>query len=140
MPQHLALVALVVRDYDEAIGFYVDTLGFHLVEDTEIGADQRWVVVAPPGASETRLLLARAEGPRHGAAVGAQGGGYVFLFLNTDDFWRDHAAFRARGVRFLEKPHVEPCGVVAVFEDLYGNCWDLVGPPADRMTATLSAA
>jgi catechol 2,3-dioxygenase-like lactoylglutathione lyase family enzyme len=133
MQQHLGLIALVVRDYDEAIGFYVGKLGFDLVEDAPMGPGKRWVVVSPRGASETRLLLARATDPRQLAAVGEQGGGRVFLFLHTDDFKRDHAAFAARGVRFLEAPRVEPYGTVAVFEDLYGNRWDLIQstPPSE---------
>ncbi len=126
MPQHLGLVALVVRDYDEAIAFYVGRLGFRLVADTPTAAGKRWVVVHPPGAHETGLLLARADGAQQQAAIGNQSGGRVFLFLHTDDFTRDHAAFQARGVRFLEEPRKEPYGRVAVFEDLYGNRWDLI--------------
>ncbi len=127
MGRHIAQVALVVRDYDEAIGFYRDRLGFDLVEDAPLGGDTRWVVVAPPGGA-TRLLLARAAGERQLASVGEQGGGRVWLFLHTDDFTPDHAAFTAKGVRFLETPRTEPYGVVAVFEDLYGNRWDLIEP------------
>jgi catechol 2,3-dioxygenase-like lactoylglutathione lyase family enzyme len=123
----LGLLALLVRDYDEALGFYVGKLGFDLVEDTVMGPDKRWVVVRPPGG-ETGLLLARAAGDRQAAAIGDQSGGRVFLFLRSDDFWRDHAAFTAKGVRFLETPREEPYGPVAVFEDLYGNRWDLLGP------------
>lgn len=123
----LGLVALLVRDYDEAIGFYVGKLGFDLVEDTAQGPDKRWVVVRPPGG-DTGLLLAKAANDRQAAAVGDQSGGRVFLFLRSDDFWRDHAAFKAKGVRFLEEPRQEPYGPVAVFEDLYGNRWDLLGP------------
>lgn len=126
MSQHLSLVALLVRDYDEAIGFYVDRLGFTLIEDTPMGEGKRWVVVRPPGAIETGILLALAVGERQAAAVGEQGGGRVMLFLHTDDFDRDHAAFAARGVRFLEAPRREAYGSVAVFEDLYGNRWDLL--------------
>lgn len=126
MPQHLSLIALLVRDYDEARDFYVDRLGFSLVEDTPMGEGKRWLVVRPPGAIETGILLARAAGERQAAAVGEQGGGRVMLFLHTDDFDRDHAAFTARGVRFLEAPRREPYGSVAVFEDLYGNRWDLL--------------
>ena len=129
MPQHLALIALVVRDYDEAIAWYRDVLGFELVEDTDMGSGKRWVVVSPPGAKETRLLLARAANERQSAAVGAQTGGRVFLFLHTDDFARDHGLYRQRGVRFVEDaPREEPYGTVIVFEDLYGNRWDLVQP------------
>lgn len=122
--QRLALIALLVRDYDEALAFYVGRLGFTCVEDTPQGADKRWVVVQPPG-SDAAILLARAVGdqvPR----VGDQSGGRVFLFLETDDFARDHARMSAAGVRFLEPPRREPYGVVAVFEDLYGNRWDLI--------------
>ena len=125
MPQNLSLTTLLVRDYDEAIGFYVGTLGFELREDTPLTADKRWVVVAPPG-SASGLLLARAANDRQRAAIGDQSGGRVFLFLATDDLARDHAAYSARGVRFLEQPRIEPYGSVAVFEDLYGNRWDLI--------------
>jgi catechol 2,3-dioxygenase-like lactoylglutathione lyase family enzyme len=128
MTQHLGLVALVVPDYDEALAYYVDRLGFELVEDTDLGAGKRWVVVRPPGQPQTALLLARAADERQAAAIGAQGGGRVFLFLNTDDFERDHAAFIARGVSFEAPPRRETYGVVAVFRDLYGNRWDLIQP------------
>ena len=124
----LATVAFLVRDYDEAIGFFVDRLGFTLREDTDLGDGKRWVVVAPPKQGGAALLLARAVTPEQSAAVGAQGGGRVWLFLETDDFARDHAAFTARGVRFLEPPRDEPYGRVAVFEDLYGGRWDLIEP------------
>jgi catechol 2,3-dioxygenase-like lactoylglutathione lyase family enzyme len=127
VPQ-LALVSLLVRDYDEALAFYVGRLGFRLVEDTPRGGGKRWVVVRPPGEGGAALLLARAEGERQAAAVGWQGGGRVWLFLHTDDFTRDHAAFQARGGRFLEPPRREPYGQVAVFEDLYGARWDLIEP------------
>ncbi len=128
MPLHLAHVALLVRDYDEAIAYFVGRLGFRLVEDTPLGGGKRWVLVAPPGPGEAALLLARAAGPEQEAAVGRQGGGRVFLFLRSDDFARDHAALRARGVAFTEAPREEAYGTVAVFEDLYGNRWDLVQP------------
>ena len=128
MTQTIASIALLVRDYDEAIAFYVETLGFDLVEDTPLGAGKRWVLVAPPGASATRLLLARADGDAQAARVGDQTGGRVFLFLHTDDFRRDHRAMIERGVRFREEPRDEPYGTVAVFEDLYGNLWDLIEP------------
>jgi catechol 2,3-dioxygenase-like lactoylglutathione lyase family enzyme len=129
LSQSLGLVSLVVREYDEAIAFYVGTLGFTLVEDTYVPAqDKRWVVVAPPGATEARLLLARASTADQAARVGRQTGGRVFLFLYTDDFARDYAAYRARGVRFVREPKDEPYGRVAVFEDLYGNLWDLLQP------------
>ncbi|MEV4871198.1 VOC family protein [Streptomyces syringium] len=123
---HLGLVTLVVRDYDEAIAFYVDAVGFELVEDTRIDDQKRWVVVRPPGAREAGLLLARAAGPAQEARVGDQTGGRVGLFLNTDDFARDHARMRAAGVVFQEAPRREPYGTVAVFRDLYGNLWDLI--------------
>jgi len=131
MRQHLALTAVVVRDYDEAIAFYVDTLGFELIEDTyQPEQDKRWVVVAPPGATESRILLARAVGDEQASRIGNQTGGRVFLFLYTDDFRRDYEAYTARGVRFVREPKTEAYGTVAVFEDLYGNRWDLVEPRA----------
>jgi len=133
MPQHLGLVALLVRDYDEALSFFVGKLDFELVEDSDLGAGKRWVVVAPPGshgagAREARLLLARAADERQAGQVGRQGGGRVFLFLYTDDFRRDHRRLAGRGVVFCEEPREEPYGTVAVFEDLYGNRWDLLQP------------
>lgn len=128
MPQTLVAVALVVADYDEAIAFFVGTLGFVLVEDTPMGNGKRWVRVAPPGGGGPSLLLARAATPEQAARVGNQTGGRVFLFLHTDDFRRDHDAFRSRGVRFVEGPRDEPYGTVAVFLDLYGNKWDLIQP------------
>lgn len=128
MKQCIGTVSLVVRDYDEAIAYYTRVLGFRLVEDTARGPGRRWVIVAPPGASECRLLLAQAKNEAELSAVGNQTGGRVFLFLQTDDFARDHAAFRARGVRFLEEPRREDYGTVAVFTDLYGNRWDLLQP------------
>lgn len=125
----LALVALVVRDYDEALAFYVGTLGFELVEDTYIPEqDKRWVVVCPPGATESRLLLARAATPEQESRIGNQTGGRVFLFLYTDDFDRDYARYRAKGVVFVREPKQERYGKVAVFRDLYGNLWDLLQP------------
>ena len=126
MKQTLGAVALLVKDYDEAIVYYTQTLGFRLVEDTPLSADKRWVRVAPPGARETHLLLARASNPEQAAHCGNQAGGRVFLFLHTDDFWRDYQALTERGVRFIETPREEAYGTVAVFEDLYGNRWDLV--------------
>ena len=129
MRQHLALTALVVRDYDEAIAFYVDTLGFELIEDTSVPEQsKRWVVVAPRGARESRILLARASDEEQVSRIGNQTGGRVFLFLYTDDFDRDYERYRASGVRFVRPPKVEPYGKVAVFEDLYGNRWDLLEP------------
>lgn len=124
----LAHVAYLVRDYDEAIRWFTEKLGFRLVEDAPLSPHKRWVVVAPPGGG-TSLLLARAEGPAQEAAAGRQSGGRVFLFLHTDDFARDHAAMSAKGVCFLETPRREPFGTVAVFEDLYGMKWDLIEPP-----------
>ncbi|MEI6465961.1 MAG: VOC family protein, partial [Verrucomicrobiota bacterium] len=126
MKQILGAVSVVVRDYDEAIAFYTQVLGFHLVEDSPRGPGRRWVVVAPPGSTECRLLLAKAKNAAELAAVGNQTGGRVFLFLQTDDFARDYAAFRARGVLFAEAPRHEDYGTVAVFTDLYGNKWDLL--------------
>jgi catechol 2,3-dioxygenase-like lactoylglutathione lyase family enzyme len=128
MPQHLTLITLVVRDYDEAIAFYVNSLGFTLAEDTDLGNNKRWVRVLPPGSSGPGLLLARAASPEQLAAIGNQTGGRVFLFIHTDDFDRDFAALRARSVRFVREPKDEPYGRVAVFEDLYGNLFDLIGP------------
>ena len=124
----IGAVALLVADYDEAIAFYVGKLGFDLVEDTRLSADKRWVLVAPPGATETRLLLARAAGDDQVSRIGDQTGGRVGFFLHTDDFSRDHARMCAAGVRFREEPRREAYGTVAVFEDLYGNLWDLIGP------------
>jgi catechol 2,3-dioxygenase-like lactoylglutathione lyase family enzyme len=128
--QSLALVSLVVRDYDEALAFYVDKLGFVLIEDSTVARQaKRWVVVAPPGASGARLLLARAANTSQESRIGAQTGGRVFLFLHTDDFWRDFERYRVRGVEFVRGPSIEPYGTVAVFKDLYGNLWDLLDPP-----------
>jgi catechol 2,3-dioxygenase-like lactoylglutathione lyase family enzyme len=128
MTQHLAAVSLIVHDYDEAIDFYVGKLGFDLIEDTLMSDTKRWVLVAPPGSKETRLLLAKADSAEQKTRVGNQTGGRVFLFLHTDDFQRDYAAMRARGVRFLEQPRSESYGTVAVFADPYGNKWDLIQP------------
>lgn len=128
MRQHLGLVALLVRDYDEALDFFVGKLDFELVEDSDLGAGKRWVVVAPPAARETRLLLAQAADETQASRIGLQAGGRVFLFLYTDDFWRDYRRLRERGVTFREAPREEPYGTVAVFEDLYGNRWDLLQP------------
>lgn len=132
MYNRIGLIALVVSDYDAAIAFYVDKLGFELIEDTYVPAqDKRWVVIAPPGAREAQLLLARAANEQQAARVGDQTGGRVFLFLYTDDFWRDFQRFQAKGVRFIRPPKQEPYGTVAVFEDLYGNRWDLLQPGVD---------
>lgn len=122
----IAHVAIVVRDYDEAIAFYTRALGFELIEDSERGAGKRWVLVAPPGSSGTALLLAKAANPQQESRIGNQTGGRVFLFLHTDDFDRDHRALLAQGVHFVELPRKEEYGTVAVFEDLYGNRWDLI--------------
>lgn len=131
MNQSIDQLSLLIRDYDEAIAFYVGTLGFTLVEDTAMSAqNKRWVVVAPPGTGGVRLLLARAVSEAQLARVGDQTGGRVFLFLYTDDFWRDFTAYTARGVVFVREPKHEPYGTVAVFQDLYGNLWDLVQPNA----------
>lgn len=127
MQQSILHVALVVRDYDEAIAFYCDRLGFTLVEDTDQPEqEKRWVVVAPPGSSGTTLLLARATSPEQEAAIGNQTGGRVFLFLQTDDFWRDYERMQADGIKFIREPKEAAYGIVAVFADLYGNLWDLV--------------
>ena len=128
MRQSIGQVALVVRDHDEAIAYYTSVLGFELMENSVDGAGKRWVVVAPPGSSGPQLLLARATTPEQFARVGNQTGGRVFLFLHTDDFWRDFRLLKSRGVAFREVPREEPYGTVAVFEDLYGNRWDLVQP------------
>jgi catechol 2,3-dioxygenase-like lactoylglutathione lyase family enzyme len=126
--QFIGHVAILVRDYDEAKAWYCGVLGFNLVEDTPLADGKRWILVAPPGSTETRLLLARAATLEQAAAVGVQAGGRVFLFLHTDDFWRDYDAMREKGVRFCEEPRKETYGTVAVFEDLYGNRWDLLCP------------
>lgn len=123
---HIGALSLLVRDYDEAIAWYREKLGFTLVADDDLGGGKRWVLVAPPGATESRLLLARASGLEQQAAIGNQAGGRVFLFLHSDDFVRDHAAMVAAGVTFLEEPRHETYGSVAVFQDLYGNKWDLL--------------
>lgn len=128
VPQAIAHLALLVRDYDEAIAFFVEKLGFDLLEDTRLGPEKRWVRVAPAGGKGAALLLAQAASAGQRAQVGNQAGGRVFLFLETDDFARYHARMLARGVRFLEAPRPEAYGTVAVFEDLYGNRWDLIEP------------
>ncbi|MDB4223162.1 VOC family protein [Granulosicoccus sp.] len=134
MNQHIALTTLVVKDYDEAIEFYTQQLGFELIEDAHLGElssdgqPKRWVVVAPR-QSQSRLLLARASTEEEQSRVGNQSGGRVFMFLHTDDFWRDHRVFSEKGVRFVHgEPRSEPYGTVAVFADLYGNLWDLIEP------------
>jgi catechol 2,3-dioxygenase-like lactoylglutathione lyase family enzyme len=125
--QSIGYVTVIVQDYDDAIKFYVGTLGFSLIEDTFIEAqNKRWVLVAPPGSTESRLLLARAVGAEQSSRIGNQTGGRVFLFLHTDDFWRDFHAFKGKGVVFVREPKEESYGTVAVFRDLYGNLWDLL--------------
>jgi len=127
MNQSIIHIALVVRDYDEAISFYVEKLNFILLEDTyQAQQDKRWVVVAPPGGSGTTLLLAKASKPEQIPFIGNQSGGRVFLFLNSDDFWRDYNRMLAAGIKFVRKPKEADYGIVAVFEDLYGNLWDLL--------------
>jgi catechol 2,3-dioxygenase-like lactoylglutathione lyase family enzyme len=132
--QTLGHVALVVRDYDEALAFFTRTLNFSVVEDTRLSETKRWVLVAPPGSRGTSLLLARAATPEQMTRIDNQTGGRVFLFLHTDDFWRDHRQMTERKVKFIREPREEPYGTVAVFEDLYGNQWGLLqlkaGAPA----------
>ncbi len=130
MKQALIHVALVVREYDEAIAFFCEKLNFRVLEDTfQPEQNKRWVVVAPPGSNSPSLLLARAANPEQAAFIGNQTGGRVFLFLQTDDFWRDYEAMNAAGIHFIRPPKEEPYGTVAVFEDLYGNLWDLIELP-----------
>ncbi|WP_426492232.1 VOC family protein [Hymenobacter sp. 102] len=128
MPQRVALVTLVVADYDEAIRFYTEKLGFTLLEDTQLSPEKRWVRVVPPGTGGAELLLAKAATPAQQAAVGNQTGGRVALFLYTDNLARDHARLLAEGVRIVRPPLVEPYGTVLIFSDLYGNLWDLLEP------------
>jgi len=126
--QHLAHIALVVKDYDEAIQFYTQKLGFTLIEDTKLSEEKRWVLVKPPGAKECSILLAKAANEKQSASIGNQTGGRVFLFLYTDDFSRDYKNYVERGINFIRPPKKEEYGQVAVFEDLYGNLWDLIEP------------
>ena len=128
MHQRIAHIALVVRDYDEAIQFYTQQLDFQLLEDTTLSPDKRWVLIAPPGAKECCLLLAKAANEQQAASIGNQAGGRVFLFLFTDDFWRDYNKMLESGIHFVRPPKQEEYGLVAVFEDLYGNLWDLLEP------------
>lgn len=132
MSQNLAYVTLVVRDYDEAISFFTQSLGFDLIEDSPStdrqGREKRWVLIAPAASSGTRILLAKASNPEEASRIGNQTGGRVFLFLHTDDFWRDFHKMTAKGVKFVRAPKDEEYGTVAVFEDLYGNQWDLLQP------------
>ena len=134
MKHSIALVSLVVPDYDEALAFYVGVLGFELIEDSFVPEqNKRWVVVAPRGSTECRLLLARASTPEQVGRIGTQTGGRVFLFLHTDDFDRDYATFRAKGVEFVRQPQEQPYGTVAVFRDPWGNMWDLLQPKHDEI-------
>jgi catechol 2,3-dioxygenase-like lactoylglutathione lyase family enzyme len=135
MPQTLAHVTLLVRNYDEALAFFTQALGFRVIEDTPFGDNKRWLLVAPPDSGGTRLLLAEAATSEQARSIGNQAGGRVFLFLHTDDFWRDYRLMLANNVKFLESPRHEPYGTVAVFQDLYGNKWDLL-QPNDAATLT----
>lgn len=128
MKQHIAHIALVVADYDEAIRFYTEKLGFRLEEDTLLSDTKRWVIVSPPGSAGCQLLLAKATNEEQQSRVGNQTGGRVFLFLYTDDFWRDYKDMLSKGILFIQEPVTEPYGTVAVFADLYGNLWDLIQP------------
>ena len=132
MMQHVSAVTLLVPDYDEAIAFYVDKLGFRLIEDTVLSTTRRWVVVAPQGSQETSLLLAKADSANQSAAIGNQAGGRVFLILKTDGFDRDYARFKQAGIEFLEEPRKEAYGKVVVFRDIFGNKWDLIEPLANH--------
>lgn len=128
MKQHIAHIALVVADYDEAIRFYTEKLGFRLEEDTQLSDTKRWVIVSPPGSAGCQLLFAKAANEEQQSRVGNQTGGRVFLFLYTDDFWRDYNDMVSKGISFIREPVSEPYGTVAVFADLYGNLWDLIQP------------
>lgn len=130
MPQVLGAISLLVPSYDEGLDFYARVLGFEVIEDTAMAPGKRWVLVAPPGSRETRILLAEASDDAQRATIGQQAGGRVFLFLHTDDFHRDHRRYLAAGVRFLEEPREEAYGTVAVFADPFGNKWDLLQPRA----------
>jgi len=126
MKQTIDKIALLVRDYDEAVVYFTERLRFELLEDSDLGNGKRWVVVSPPGGTGAALLLAKAATPDQLKCVGNQTGGRVFLFLHTDEFWRDYLAMKERGISFVEEPRHEPYGTVVVFRDLYGNLWDLV--------------
>jgi len=128
MKQQIAQIAIVVNDYDEAIRFYRQQLNFTLIEDTILSEEKRWVLVAPPGSDGCKLLLAKAANGQQQSRIGNQTGGRVFLFLLTDDFWRDYNYYRSKGIKFLREPAKEPYGTVAVFEDMCGNLWDLIQP------------
>ncbi|HWY08047.1 MAG TPA: VOC family protein [Candidatus Acidoferrales bacterium] len=130
MSQSITHLTLLVRNYDEALQFFTQKLSFRLIQDTPLPDNKRWLLVAPPDSRGAALLLAEADTPEQSLAIGNQSGGRVFLFLHTDDFWRDYKAYQSRGVRFLESPREESYGTVAVFEDLYGNKWDLLQPAA----------
>ncbi len=141
MKQSIVHIALVVRDYDEAIAFYTQKLHFELIEDTyQPEQDKRWVVVAPPGSQGTTLLLARASKPEQEPFIGNQTGGRVFLFLNSDDFWRDYNEMVSNGIKFVREPKQQDYGMVAVFEDLYGNLWDLLELKRDHPISKRSLA
>jgi catechol 2,3-dioxygenase-like lactoylglutathione lyase family enzyme len=135
MPQNLGYITFVVRDYDEAVAYFTNVLGFELIEDSPSidreGRQKRWVLIAPPGSNGTKILLAKASTPEEASRIGNQAGGRVFLFLHTDDFWRDYDSLTQKGVKFIRKPKEEEYGTVAVFEDLYGNKWDLLQLKAD---------
>jgi len=128
MKQQIAQIAIVVNDYDEAIRFYTQQLNFTLIEDTILSEEKRWVLVAPPGSDGCKLLLAKAANGQQQSRIGNQTGGRVFLFLLTDDFWRDYNDYSNKGIKFVREPAIEPHGTVAVFQDLYGNLWDLIEP------------
>lgn len=128
MKQHLAHIALVIDDYDKAIEYYTQTLSFNLLEDSKLSETKRWVLVAPPGSDGCSILLAQAVGPEQKSRIGNQTGGRVFLFLYTDDFWRDYHDLQGKSVVFVRAPSSEPYGTVAVFQDIYGNLWDLIQP------------
>lgn len=128
MKQRIAHIALLVSDYDEAIKFFIEKLDFRLIEDTKLTETKRWVIVSPAGAKECALLLAKAADEKQWSHIGNQAGGRVFLFLYTDDFWRDYHKMRSKGIHFVRPPQQEEYGTVAVFEDLYGNPWDLIEP------------
>jgi catechol 2,3-dioxygenase-like lactoylglutathione lyase family enzyme len=140
MKQSIIHIAIVVKDYDEAIEFYVEKLKFELVEDSyDPEQDKRWVVVSPPGSHGVTLLLARASTPEQDDFIGNQAGGRVFLFLNTDDFWRDYNRMISDGINFIREPLEQPYGTVAVFEDLYGNLWDLLEMSSNHPMASRSS-
>jgi len=134
MKRHIAHIALVVADYDESIAFYTQKLGFILIEDTILSETKRWVLIAPAENTQCTILLAKASNDEQKQAIGNQSGKRVFLFLYTDDFWRDHEAMTAKGVNFVRPPAKEEYGTVAVFEDLYGNLWDLIQPSEPKTT------